>query len=280
MQYQFLDAGDEKLIELSELPSNNVVSFALRTTGYDTEEDEVVQLTIVDLDGKELFSKTVKPQNREEWEAGEASGGIGPADVEDAPELYQFEEEISDLFEQAAIVVGQHMTFADNVIESSWVTLPEYKGFDIIEQFCLTHSTTDYRNEPATVATLEGIASYYGLEGDTSTTTGTAKLIGACYRKLAEEHAREREAKGAEYWERRERRLAEEAAKNESANTAVRIREKRLNQMNALLWVAGGLIFVSLIIQLYQRGGDISFMVVCGVAAAFSFIRAVVNFRK
>ena len=280
MQYQFFDAGDEKLIELSELPLQGAIAIALRSTGYDTEEDEVVQLSIVDLDGNELFSKTVKPQNREEWEPGDASGGIAPADVEDAPELYQFEEEISDLFEKAPLVIGQHMAFAEEVIESSWVTLPEFEGFDIVEQFCQTHSTADYRAEPAAVATLEGIAAYYGLEGDTSSTEGSAQLAAACYRALVAEHVEQREAKGAEYWERRERRLAEEAAKDESANAAHRLREKRLNQMNALLWVAGGLIFISLIIQLYQRGGDVGFMVICGAASVFCFIRAVVNFRK
>ena len=280
MRYEFFDPGDEELIEASELPLEGGIAVALRSTGYDTDEDEVLQLAIVDFGGSELFSKTVKPQNKEKWEPSEASGGLAPADVEDAPELFQFEEEVSDLFENASLVVGQHMPFVQDVIESSWVTLPAFQPFDLVERFCASHCTTDYRNEPAAIATLEGIARYYGIDADESTALGTARAIAACYRALVGEHAEQRAAKGEAYWERREQRLAAEAAANASVNAAARLREKRFNQMNGLLWVAGGIIFVSLIIQLYQRGGDVSFMVVCGAFAVFCFIRAVANFRK
>ncbi len=280
MQYEFFNPGDERILEMSELSTAGAIALAVRATGYDTEEDEVVELSIVDFEGKELFSKVVKPQNHEEWEPSDASGGIAPADVAEAPELYQFEEEVSVIFEEAEFAAGQHMLFVKEIIESSWVTLPDYVGRDIIEDFRECHCTSDYRNQPATIATLESIASYYGITADESSTLGTARTIAACYKALVKEYADQREAKGADYWLRREQRLAEEAARNESANSAARLREKRFNQMNGLLWVAAALIFVSLIIQLYQRGGDVSFMVICGAFAVFATIRAIANFRK
>lgn len=280
MQYRFLDPGDEKLIETSELPVSGGIAVAVRTTGYNAEEDEVVELAIVDLDGNELFSKLVKPQNKESWEASEASAGIGPEAVEKAPELYQFEEEISALFDDASIVVAAHMPFVNAMIENSWVTLPKYEAFDLIEKFIGTHSASDRPGNPAAVASLDGIAAHYEIGNDGASLVDTARAVARCYKALVKEHADEREAKGAAYWARREEERAQENAEAERLNKAVRLREKNFNRMNGLLWVAAALIFVSLAIQLYQRGADAGFMVVCGAFAVFAASRAVVNFRR
>lgn len=280
MKYQFLDPGDEKLIESSELPIEGVIAVAVRSTGYDTEEDEVLALSIVNMDGDELFAKTVKPQNKEEWTNSDATGGILPADVEDAPELFQFEEEISDLFENATLVVTQSASFTEGIIEQSWVTLPKFEGFDLVERFRASHCADDYPGEPAAAASLAGIASYYDLPVAGPTLSDEARTIAAAYRALVKEHADEREAKGADYWKRYYERLAEEAARAKAADVIGQKREKNLNRMNGLLWVAGGLIFISLAIQLYQRGADAGFMVICGAVAVFAFIRAIASFRR
>lgn len=280
MQYRFLDPSDKRFLELAEMPVEGGIALAVRTTGYDADEDEVLELSIVDLAGAELFSRRVKPQNAGEWAACDATGGITPADVEDAPELYQFEEEISDLFENAKIVIGTYLSFAEEAIESSWVTLPAFTGADLIERFCECHCSADYPGQPATAAALDGIAGYYGVPVDTSTTLATAQTVAACYRALVREIIAKRDGKGEGHWRRHEERLAQEASQNQAANKAVLMREKRLNQMNGLLWVAAAIIFTSLIIQLYQRGGDVSFMVICGAFAVFSLIRAIANFRK
>lgn len=280
MQYQFFDPGDEKLIETSDLPIENGIAVAVRSTGYDADSDEVLQLAIVDLDGNQLFSQTVKPQNKEEWAASDATGGLTPADVADLPELYQYEQEISDLFENAEVVVGQHVPFLDEVIESSWVTLPSYDGQDLISLFCASHCTVDYRSEPAAVATLAGIAGYYGIPADESTVVSTAQTIASCYRALVQEHIDERANKGEAYWARRDQRLAEEAARDAASDAFVQKREKNLNRANGMLWVCAALIFVSIAIQLYQRGFDTGLVVVSCIAAGFMLSRAVTNFRK
>ena len=118
IEYRFFDRGDEALIKAAEMPLEGGVAVAVRTTGYEVGTDEVVQMSIVDFDGNELFSQTVKPQNIEEWSDSDAAGGLLPADVTDLPELFQFEDEIIELFENASIVVGQHIGFISEIIES------------------------------------------------------------------------------------------------------------------------------------------------------------------
>ncbi len=280
MKYQFLDPGADKLVEESELPTEGVIALAIRATGYDTEDDEVVALSIVDLNGKELFAKTVKPQNKEEWGVSDASGNITPADVAEAPELFQFEEEISDLFENATLVVAQSTSFAEGIIEQSWVTLPAFEGFDLVERFRAAHCTADYLGEPAAAASLQGIAEYYGLPAERPTLTDEARMVAQAYQAYVKEHVDERAARGPEYWKDHDERKAEENARIEAANAVIRKREKNFNRMNGLLWVAAGIIFTSLVIQLYQRGGDTGLMVVCGAFAVFAYFRAVANFRR
>lgn len=280
MQYEFLDQSDEKLLRLSDMPVDGGIAVAVRTTGYDVDLDEVLELAIVDLHGAELFHKVVKPQNVEAWAASDVTGELAPSDVADAPELFQFETEISDLFENASIVVAPHRGFLEDMIEQSWVTLPEFTGFDLIEEFRSSHSAVGYRGEPASAVALGGIVSYYdqgSLEGDALT---EARLVAGCYQALIGEHVRKREEKGEAYWRRRDERLAEEAAKAHAGNVGAQMRERRLNQMNGLLWVAAAIIFASVIIQLQQNGGDIGFMVLCGAFAIFALIRAIAAFRK
>ena len=286
MEYSFLNISDERLLETADLTCENGIAVAMHTTGYTPSEDEIVELAIVDFAGNELFRKRVKPQNIEGWKPSEASGGISEADVEDEPELFQFEDEIIELFDKASIVVCEHLDFASSLIESSWISLPEFKGFDLNEEFRLSHCAKDYPGEPASAVALGDIVQYY----DVPTTAASLDKSGdlaeqatcliACYRALIDEHIRERDNKGAAYWEAREQRLAEEASKNAQADAVARLREHRLNQMNGLLWIAGAIIFVSLIIQLWQRGGDSGIMIISGAVAVFCLARGIVNFRK
>ena len=280
MEYRFFDTGDDELIRISELPCENGIAIALRTCSYEHERNEVVELAICDLNGKELFCRRVNPQNVEDWVACEASGGLSPADVEDLPELYQFEDDVIELVNDADVVVCQHLPFAEEAIEASWVSLPDHRGVDLVDFFCQTHCAADYPGKPAATAALAGIAAYYDLAAPDGSLIGEAALIGACYRALVAEHASEREAKGAEYWKRYEESKAGDAAENARRAEIARVREHRLNQMNGLLWFTGAIIFISLAIQLYQRGADMGLIVICGAVAVFTIIRGIANFRK
>ena len=269
IEYRFFNRSDEELIKTSELPREGGIAVAVRSTGYDIARDEVVELSIVDFAGNELFSQVVKPQNLEEWGDEAASGGIKPADVADAPELYQFEDEICELFENATVVVGQHIGFIGEVIESSWVSLPPYEPFDLVEQFRLSHCAADYPTEPAAAVTLEGIAGYYALDFDESTTTGVARAVAAAYLKLVEEHASEREAKGPAHWEAYERRLADERRDEERRQAAERAQQVKTSQINAILWMGAMIIFGNVAVQLHIRGFDPALVVMAVVATAF-----------
>ena len=280
MEYSFLETSDEALIEGAKLPLEKGAAIGMFTTGYDVVNDETVAISIVDMNGSVLFSKKVKPHNREDWSACEASGGIGPEDVEEAQPLYELEDEMTEVLEPLEFVLCQHVDFVKAMLDRSWIAMPNRVVVDVCELFRLSHCVKGYPEEPATVATIESIAEYYGFVMDVSTTEGVARAVNNAYRSIVGEFVQQRDAKGQEYWDAYEARMAEENSEQNAARTVEQMRERRYTQMNALLWVAGGIIFTSLVIQLYQNGGDIGFMMIAGAAAAFCYIRAVINWNK
>lgn len=272
-EYRFLDRDDESLIRTSELPVEDGIAVAVLTAGYAAGEDEVVELSIADLGGNVLFTKRVKPQNAHGEFDPAASGGITAADVADAAELFQFEDEIDELFENASIVVGQHVEFACEAIESSWVTLPAFDGFDLLAEFCASHCASDYPARPAAVVTLRGIADYYGAPCDEADTAGIAATVAACYVKLVDEHAAERVAKGPEYWAEYDRKAQEAARADQGKRAAERERAKKTLLMNALLWLCGAAVFGNAAVQTRLNGFDFGFTVVTIAAAVFCVVR-------
>ena len=48
MEYVRYDQNDERLLELAELPLENGIALAMRTTGYSLQDDEIIELSIVD----------------------------------------------------------------------------------------------------------------------------------------------------------------------------------------------------------------------------------------
>jgi len=103
MEYSFLETSDEALIEGAKLPLEKGAAIGMFTTGYDVVNDETVAISIVDTNGSVLFSEKVKPHNREDWSACEASGGIGPEDVEEAQPLYELEDEMTEVLPSFAL---------------------------------------------------------------------------------------------------------------------------------------------------------------------------------
>ena len=276
IQYSFLDLGPESLSEVSELPVVEGIAVAIRTTGYEIGTDEVVELSITDLAGSELFCQRVKPQNIDSWNDERASGAITPESVAECPELYQFEDEIISLFENAPIVVAEHTGFTKDMIESSWVSLPTFKGFDLVEQFRSSHATAEHPDQTAPAASLESIAQYYGIAIEGEATTDLARAIASCYRCIVDEHARERAKKSPDYWSAYEREQ-EEARRNDRAlQERNRIQTVKSLRVNAIMWLCAAAIFSNLAVQLSIRGFDVTFVIMAAAVAVFAAVRWII----
>ena len=259
-----------------QVKKNKALSMAMNT-GLNGKRYEAVFL---DPEGKPVqVSYEITPETEEYYEITLKTSGNGAA--------YGGGEAVKGAFTELYAVPQD-----DDTVFTGWfdekgvlITTDEalsYRGWNdaVLEARFEKKDGQTAPTEPATAASIEDVARYYGIEPVSSTLVDSARTAVACYRALVQEHGAERQAKGEDYWERYRQARADEEARTRAGNEAMRKREQLLNRMNGMLWICGGLIFISLIIQLYQRGGDMSLMVVFGIVAVFAFVRGVMNLLK
>jgi len=122
---------------------DETVYLDLETTGLDDISDEIVEIAIIDDQGKVLLDTLVKPVRHESWPQAEAIHGISPAMVKDAPLFIDLRETIQSCVEGKRVVIynasfdtgflGSLLNNAKAVVccmqtFSEYMNEPHYKG--------------------------------------------------------------------------------------------------------------------------------------------------------
>lgn len=100
-----------KFPEISCQNQTGGISFDVETTGLSNESDEILQLSIVDLDGNTLLNTYVKPYWTSHWEEAEAIHGITPDMVENASYPHELIPVVKGIFKSAKLLVGYNIAF-------------------------------------------------------------------------------------------------------------------------------------------------------------------------
>ena len=74
------------------------------TTGV-SDDDEMVELTIIDDDGKPLIDTLIKPKYHTSWPGAQRVHGISPIDVRHAPTQKQITDKIRDAVRDTRVVI-------------------------------------------------------------------------------------------------------------------------------------------------------------------------------
>ena len=74
------------------------------TTGV-TADDEIVELTIIDDDGKPLINTLIKPKYHTSWPGAQRVHGISPIDVRHAPTQDEISDEIKEVVKGKMVVI-------------------------------------------------------------------------------------------------------------------------------------------------------------------------------
>jgi DNA polymerase III subunit epsilon len=84
----------------------------LETTGLNRDgNDEILEIAIIDNDGKVLMNTLVKPIYKTEWPEAQAINGISPAMVANAKTLAELTQEITDVLMEADELVVYNFPF-------------------------------------------------------------------------------------------------------------------------------------------------------------------------
>lgn len=155
------------------------VIFDTETTGLYVNDDEIIQLSIIDGNGKTLFNELIKPSRRKRWDDAERVNHISPKMVKNCKTFRHYKDEVQQIFSNAKTLIAYNGVFdirflnavgidvyADNSteIEIPHTKKPNKKYLDVMLDFAEIYGEwSDYHNcykwQKLTVA-----SAYYGYE--------------------------------------------------------------------------------------------------------------------
>jgi len=123
--------------QIKALDPKRVIILDTETTGLDPKKDEILSLSIVDLEGTVLFDELVQPVVRKRWPNAQKINGISPAMVKDKQPLSAYSAELRSIFQNADLLVGYNLMFDMDFIYASGLPIPstKYDGFDVMKGY-------------------------------------------------------------------------------------------------------------------------------------------------
>ena len=204
-KYYLLDSLPNKNVILNQNQENKidlskVIVFDTETTGVKAGEDELLQISIIDGNGKELFNKYVKPEHKTSWEDAEKINGISPNSVKDCPSVKEYVSEIESILNNAELFMSYNGNFDVKFLEAAGIRVPNTPHLDIMKPAASITKFPARKNDnraidgyhyPRLVDVSEKIGFKYKAHdslGDTTATLEVAKnLYGKNLEKLTPE---------------------------------------------------------------------------------------------
>ena len=160
---------------------SGIIVFNTETTGPDPfgGHDEILQISIIDVEGNVLLNSYVKPRWHESWPEAEAVHGITPEMVADAPSPEDIIPIVKGIFEAAKILIAYNIRF-DLAFLSMWGIRP-VKGqqlVDVMREFAEAYRERNDSFGPFKWYKLETAARccWYELKGHDSLESVRATL--------------------------------------------------------------------------------------------------------
>ena len=119
---------------------SRAIVYDLETTGVKPDENgnepEILQLTIMDFNGKALVNEYYKPENITDWSDAAAVNGITADLVANCPTFRSRLPEIQKIFDNATLVVGYNSAhFDDNIIKKWGVVFNDAPHYDVMVHY-------------------------------------------------------------------------------------------------------------------------------------------------
>lgn len=122
-----------KFIDIYQEPSNKII-LDLETTGI-REDDEIIQLSIIDLKGNVLFDEYIKPSKVEEWEDAYKIHKISKDMLEDKHKIEYYRKDIQKILDNVEYMIGYGISFDYKLLKRQGFNVDRIKKIDISEYF-------------------------------------------------------------------------------------------------------------------------------------------------
>lgn len=159
----------------------------LETTGV-TENDEVLQISIIDEDGKILLNQYCRPENKTEWPMAEKINGISFEMVKDKPTLKELLSVVENIINSSSLIIGYNVDFdlgflkriQTNIQWSNIIT------FDVMKAFAEIYKEPKRYGRGYKYQKLSKCASYYKYKFKAHDSLEDCKATLHCYKKITE----------------------------------------------------------------------------------------------
>ena len=189
----------EKMNEKNKQWERNEKTIALdtETTGFNAD-DEVLQLSVLNGNGKTLFNEYFKPQHKTSWESAMKCNHITPEMVGDKKPITAYKEQIEKLLQNADRIVGYNTGFDMTMLNQNGIDLPKEKKYvDLMVPYADVIGQKDRYGKPK-MQKLIACADHYGFKQDNDWHNSMADTEATmfCYHKMMEKgHLAEKDVK-------------------------------------------------------------------------------------
>ena len=173
-----------KIDQLKALDPKRVIVLDTETTGIKPQgNDEILSLTIIDLEGTVLFDELVKPEHRKSWPKAQEVNGITPAMVKDKLPLVAYRDQLQELWQRIDLVVGYNVGFDSDFLYSSGLALSPYvEEFDVMREFAPVNGKWDEYHQDYRWCKLNECAKHYGVKlNNAHTSLGDTEATRQCF---------------------------------------------------------------------------------------------------
>ncbi|WP_064607064.1 3'-5' exonuclease [Streptobacillus moniliformis] len=122
-----------KYVKLFENVGNKII-LDLETTGI-RENDEIIQLSIIDIKGEKLFNEYFKPINVTEWEEAYKIHNIGKEMLEDKLTIEEYREKIQNILDSTDYMIGYGIDFDYKLLQRQGFNVEHIKKVDVSDYF-------------------------------------------------------------------------------------------------------------------------------------------------
>lgn len=164
---------------------SKIIVMDTETTGTNPSNDEILSLTIIDLNGNVLFDELINPVKRQRWPKAEEVNGISPAMVKGKKRLSEYEDEICGIWNNAELIVGYNVSFDTRFMYASGLPLKRVEEFDVMTEFAPIWGVWDEYHRDYRWPKLVQCAGHYGIDDfEAHTSLGDTEATRRCFLSL------------------------------------------------------------------------------------------------
>ena len=159
------------------------------TTGLNSSEDELLQISIIDNQGNTLFDEYIKPLFNKCWDNAMAINGITPDMVSDKPNIIEYKKELNSILNSTDVIVGYNTQFDLSFLSAIGIENTNAKIVDVMLDFAEVYGEWSENYGCYKWQKLTTCADYYNYdwgEDNAHNSLSDCRATLFCYQQLQE----------------------------------------------------------------------------------------------